>query len=350
MAKKNAAVKVEETPVEANGEVVEMHRGIRLDRVKSELLTKYMQENGLTIPTIEGADFKTNLIAMLDVYADHAATFGKKKSLVCTIGDDAGCGALSDKSLPACPVCGESDEGEEGTAEDATADSLAIFDDNAIVVQRDALDAAVQQINELSNESAKNFYEQGLLLKKIHDERLYKARRDASNMPVYRNFNEFMKEVHGITSRFALQLIEIASGFQQDDVLKLGVSKLLIVGRAEGEKREQLLTSAREGKGLQDLKQEAKTLGVIGSAVDPRKAIGSDGSAAPRVDVEPRDESKPKKGELTVTFQLGTTELLLTQEVGGKLVAKEELINGIVITYTVTKTGVLKIKRERAKS
>lgn len=337
MAKKSEAKK--ETITAPGSEV---HNGIMLDRVRGELLLGYFEANKIKFaPVANTKDKLENIRKAVDAYQVHVAALKQadKALVVCTI-EENGCGAWSSADLDCCPVCGARDQDDvEEEVEEAKEQGI---EPDAVK----QLDLAVVKVKKLAENTARNLHALGTELAIIHKNRWYKARRDASKMPVHKTWEDFCQNELEMSGRMVRNVMDVAKTFSEELCSRVGFTKLLFVAKAEGAEREHLLKMVQqEHASVSEVRDEVQRLGLVQKKPAVR-ATGGGGEASRKP--EPAPEQKPKKGELTVVYKQPVFELKLKQ-VGGTLVAEQLLMNSVLATYTVDlKKGLITIKHVRA--
>lgn len=328
--------------VEAVGVVdPDVHRGIRLDRVRSTKLLEYLDKVKVSYDLPAGGDHLDKLKAAVDAYVEHVKNLRDKgvSFVECVIKED-GCGALSCTD-DECPVCGMRDANEDESAALAKADE-----------EEKALDVAVAEVRQLAENAAANFWEMGKKLADMLESKLYLKRLQADRAtPKYTSWDKFCAAELQFSGKHVRNAISISKLFPEETVRQIGAAKLGIIAAVKPEHRDELLKLAKDGQAdhsLRRIKDAVRELKLLPGETRQRAtstAVGQTGDSAARRAPEPARAERD--GEVTAVFALGKTELMLKKR-GKKMVGQEELVNGLVITYSFNpETGVLAIDRSR---
>jgi hypothetical protein len=369
--------------------------GVVIDAVDSSVMDEFIEQFDLNP---EGDSDAEKVFALMEHFK---ASVPKDDLVKC---DD--CEGVSDYSLPKCPFCGASDEEEEvepkpepepepepesepkrvkkvvgkapkpakkaATKKAATkkpakkaatkkAATTAIEVDSKY--NEDDLNEAVEEANRLYNDVGNAFYKLGLQIQRIHGERLWMLRAGDDGTPKYSSFEAFVKAELAINRQTALEYLDVARNYAEEDVNEIGYKKCALLLKAKDDSVPEatqalLRKKADAGMSFRDLEKEVKRV---------REEVGLSKRTTGRKEM-PAGKAPAKKAEaLTVASLLKqeTISLLkspkksagkgnvpatsLDDEPWGML----ELENGVIEVFKirVAADGTLKlvVKRERAK-
>lgn len=212
------------------------------------------------------------------------------------------------------------------------------------------LDRAIERIRKAQVAGTKALFEIGQLVIEIEEKGLYTLRPGDDGKPKYRTFAKFCEEELGFTSVYAQRLADISRRFNEEDVAKLGPTKLgLIVGVKPGAQADRLLEAARAGATVSSLSEQVRQIGGDDRA-GPRRAGGRAEPRPRRVDVEPSEGLTVVHASAVSHMPLLSTDGKPTKRADGAI-AREVAANGVVTTYTIimNEDGHLSLKVERSR-
>lgn len=315
------------------------------------------------------------------------------------------CGVASSMDLDKCPACGTGDDVEgdaidEGepeetgdTAENESASPVEVVDDDsgddatpgddatkageepkkrgrkkadALAevlpegVTIEALDSAVADVQALKSATVGSYHDLGAKIAELHGKNLWKARRDSSDpsKPAYKNFEKFCAAELGISHTYAYGLMDISRKFTKEQVMALGVSKLMLVLKAPEEKQPEVMAAAEQGASKRELEnkvQETRT---------EAKAEGRDVTAEKTASTGRKQTGTGKgreKASVTTASLLGKRQIDLYRKPGkgesATVLARSledfpvgvlDLENGLVVAVQIVKTpsGDLALKMD----
>jgi hypothetical protein len=107
------------------------------------------------------------------------------------------------------------------------------------------LDSAATSVRKLMAEGRVNLWELGEVLADVHDRQLWKLRVDDQGKSIYRSFDNWAKCECHIGSRWAAQLMDVATHFSREQIAELGPTKCsALLYLPEGAAREELAKQA----------------------------------------------------------------------------------------------------------
>lgn len=389
----------QQTAAEAMEKTKNFVRGVNLERVDEDVLSRYVKKIGLKP---KDGSVREMVVALSDHFADLEGTL--------TCAGDTGCGGVSSSDLPECPYCGAADgtapSGEvaaeapaEGGEEMRVAPgesigaakarrkaapkkkasnkrkdqptALAPVATTEVITVRE-LDKAVRDIRKLETEGAMAVWRIGRVMLDVHNRGVFATRRDEHGKQSYRHFSAWVMAETSFTSRYAYELMSLAEKYTEETVCELGPTKLRVIARVPDDvKRETLLNRARsELLTRSQLEREVKELGEGSGDAGLRRGEegardgrGSEGANRARRAGRDRvlQERMEEKG-VTVTIRPGRLEIPMFARVpDGKPVTRafdladepyalEDTLNGIKVRYVLKMTDegiVLAIDRTR---
>lgn len=119
------------------------------------------------------------------------------------------------------------------------------------------LDNAVGRVVALKTAAASDMWKLGAELKGIHERQLWKLRTDDTGKGRYRSFEVFCAQEIGMSGTQCYKLIDISNQFDEEQVKKLGTTKLGLVLQAPKEDQAELLKEA-EGTSSRQLVEKVK--------------------------------------------------------------------------------------------
>ena len=305
--------------------------GVDTDKVSEEVIDRYLGEAGIA------CDGRLN--RKIRVLAKHFASRKQEEGdsyeeVVCTT-----CGGDSPASLPCCPFCGDSDEvadtpkvkgapvedqedeseveqeppapsdsppgsddeqesepepealkprsrskaGKPDKAKKAKPSKKVtedVIDEPTTIAKVDKafdegdLDACVEEAKRYMASATMEAYRVGKVLKHIHDNNLYLLRKGEKG-PMHLSFKAFVRAEFQISHQQAYNLMAVTEHFTEDEVNRLGVSKLKLALQVPKEMRDDLLSDAEDGASMSQLSERANAL--LNKAEKPKKQLKSDG-------------------------------------------------------------------------
>lgn len=162
------------------------------------------------------------------------------------------CGETSTDATEFCPFCGDS-SGEDGAKPEGAAETttLAKATSAGLDAKRTALEEAEAQIVGLQADLKRNAYQLGIVIKRVHEEELWKAKS-------YGDFAEWVGKETQITRQYAYDLMKMTKEFDEETFMKAGPGKLLpLLAVKDAEKREELVTAATNGASARTIRTAA---------------------------------------------------------------------------------------------
>lgn len=182
------------------------------------------------------------------------------------------CGCTGPLEATACPFCGDESPVDGAPAPppesrlsgappadpevvEAAAELVPRFGGDVVAfgpAGRDAtleerrLDRAVERAHVFRAEMKGSGWDLGNALREIEDGKLYLARRDLKQVPVYPTFEKFVAAEFDCSATWARSLIDVARSFTREQAMALGPSKLVPLLRVSGDERQRLLEAAPE--------------------------------------------------------------------------------------------------------
>lgn len=115
------------------------------------------------------------------------------------------------------------------------------------------LDTSVQKINALKGEMATNYYTLGVLLRDVEEKSLWALRKKKDGQGKYKDFSAWARHEVKLGRTQAMKCISVAEHFSEDDVRKIGHTKLAIALQVPAAERPKLLEAAENGASKRDL-------------------------------------------------------------------------------------------------
>ncbi len=366
------------------------YKGVLLEKVNVETLSKYLGEFGIEVTALPGEDLRTALIDALQEHTDKAK--GEKVEILGCPVEEGGCGAEQpndEHTAAGCPVCGFSDDAppvlqsevvgkDEGPQEDETEeeDEQSISSDSSDsettgIVKRPKvvsevepvqvtgtiqdLEASIERVKSLREGAATTAWDIGSELNSIFASGVYKLRTNEDGSPKYMNFQDFLKAELGFDRRQGSNYRALALAFTREEAGDIGTAKFQAIYTAKhltSEQRQEFLEKARQGTSLREIKSEAEKL-LPPEKIASRNGAGKRSSRAAGAPViaEPT-EAGGKDNRVTCTFQVGAVELKLQSTSKDHIkYATQILMNGVEQTYTFDlKKGTCVVKTSRSSS
>ena len=209
--------------------------------------------------------------------------------------------------------------------------------ENQEVLTQEILDTCVQRINDLKGEMATNYYTLGVLLREVEEKCLWATRKKKDGQGKYKDFSAWARAEVKLGRTQAMKCISVAENFTEEDVRKIGHTKLAIALQVPQAQRPALLEAAENGASKRELEQVAAEL------------VGKSPSEKITVSMEMAEVVLPMYYEPdSLTEKLEPTGRL---DPGDKAFAYETLANGVVQSYLVYYNDAgyleLSIKRHR---
>jgi hypothetical protein len=166
---------------------------------------------------------------------------------------EPGCGGISLISkFEFCPFCGDS---AVNTAPgDQVKKKLAVRRNLEILTQDD-LDQNVNEINILKTRIAENYYELGVALRNNEEKCLWALRKKPSGEPKYKNFEAWVRSEVKLGRTQAMKCIAVVENFTEEDVKRIGHTKLAIALQVPQQYREALVERAEQGASKRELEK-----------------------------------------------------------------------------------------------
>ncbi len=362
------------------------YKGVLLEKVNVDSLTKYLGEFGIEVTALPGEDIRTALLDALQEHTEKAKS-EKVEILGCPI-EEGGCGAEQpndEHTAAGCPVCGFSDEAppilqSEVVSKDEEEDEKSISDEEdngeeesetTQVVKRpkvvsevepvqvtgtiEDLDSAIDKVRLLREGAATTAWDIGTELNVIFSSGVYKLRTNDDGTPKYQTFADFLKAELGFDRRQGNNLRAIATTFTREEAADIGSAKLTAIFQAKhlsSEQRTYFLEQARKGTVLKEIKSEAEKL-LPPEKIASRNGAGKRSSRAAGAPViaEPV-EAGGKDNRVTCTFQVGKVELQMKSTAKDHIkTASQVLMNGVEQTYIWdAKKGIMIVQTSRSSS
>mgnify|MGYP001577191720 CR=1 FL=1 len=241
---------------------------------------------------------------------------------------EPGCGGISTISdFERCPFCGDSDMNVQKTEKLTTIVPPE-------VISQDSLDQNVQLIHNLKSSMADNYYALGLALRDNYEKCLWALRKKASGEGKYKNFEAWARNEVKLGRTQTMKCIEVVENFTEEEVRRIGHSKLAIALQVPQTKRAELLEAAEAGASKRELEAAvAEMKGKIKESVTVALSM-----AETRLPLMKRPESAEAELEPAV-------------EIDDEPWGVETLSNGIAQSYRVIRNDegeiVLLIQRHR---
>lgn len=199
-------------------------------------------------------------------------------------GDDPGA-AEAAEAAATTPVAPSTKKGAKGA-------ELAPVAAGGLEAAAKRLDESVERINSLRGDLAKNSYDLGLEIRRIHEEELWKARGHES-------FKEFIEGDLDIGRSMAYRLIQITQNYDRPTFEKVGSKKLaLISGIQDSETRDAALEAAKAGASTAEVQRHKDG----GKAKPAAPASSAKPTAAP---------AKKAANEITLLTKVGSKPQLV---------------------------------------
>lgn len=310
------------------------------DRMKRDVINKSLKAAGIErVPLENGVPAKVALAkdaqALQAFYlAKLASPEGQALELMVCDPADGGCGGESPGDLVGCPFCGTGDAAAEEKESEAkekkppkdrpsTKGKLALVPSHVppggggpvqklaekfagfpTTSKLDSVDASVRRIEELKAQGAKSLWQIGDELRNVYERETWRQRHaegDPSKL-AYRSFNAWVEKECHFTTRYALELINVAAAFTEDEVIEVGVTKLEVIARVPDEWKGLLLERVKKGMKRAELVEQAKAL--TGASSTPRDT-GRKGFRAGKEKVAPPTAAAAKAKAKAKAAKLG---------------------------------------------
>lgn len=306
------------------------------DRMKRDVLNKSLAAAGIErVPLENGVPAKVALAK--DAQALQAFYLAKLESpegqalelMICD-PKDGGCGGESPGDLVGCPFCGTGDADVESVKEKAppkdrpsAKGKLALVPSHVppggggpvqklaekfagfpATSKLEDVNASVRRIEELKAQGAKSLWQIGDELRNVYERETWRQRHvegDPTKL-VYRSFNAWVEKECHFTTRYALELINVAAAFTEDEVIEVGVTKLEVIARVPDEWKGLLLERVKKGMKRAELVEQAKAL--TGASSTPRDT-GRKGFRAGKEKVAPPTAAAAKAKAKAKASKLG---------------------------------------------
>lgn len=199
-------------------------------------------------------------------------------------GDDPGA-AEAAEAAATTPVAPSTKKGAKGA-------ELAPAAAGGLEAAAKRLDESVERINSLRGDLAKNSYDLGVEIRRIHEEELWKVRGHES-------FKDFIEGDLDISRSMAYRLIQITQNYDRPTFEKVGSKKLaLISGIQDSETRDAALEAAKAGASTAEVQRH--------------KDSGKTKPAAPASSAKPTAApAKKAANEITLLTKVGSKPQLV---------------------------------------
>lgn len=152
------------------------------------------------------------------------------------------------------------------------------------------LDQTVRRLKGLISDTMSSHWKLGRELTEVMKTGIYKYRLDSGKLPAHANFAAFCSTELSLSSQYARSLMSVAEAFTEDQVRKIGVTKLKFLARVPEDLRGELLEKAAD---LPTRAFEAEVQNVAPGAT--REPIARDDSKArPHTRARNTTENKAK--------------------------------------------------------
>ena len=166
---------------------------------------------------------------------------------------EPGCGGISLISeFEFCPFCGDS--AINAAPGDDVKKKLAVQRSLEVLTQDD-LDQNVNEINVLKTRIAENYYELGVALRNNEEKCLWALRKKPSGEPKYKNFEAWVRNEVKMGRTQAMKCISVVEHFTEEDVKRIGHTKLAIALQVPQQYREAIVERAEQGASKRELEQ-----------------------------------------------------------------------------------------------
>lgn len=298
--------------------VAGMHAGVKLERVKPEVLREELAAVGIKVDADVGPKM---LVEKL--YLHYKAERAKLRFSKCST-----CGGVSDTTLKRCPYCGDAEQVvtaasdaravpqvqekiaavvEQAKPEIEASKALAL-NQRVPLAQRDQggkqlplrdrkpvneLEVQCRVIANLTRTAAVNLHSIGVALTIINQGELWKQRR-AGDKQKFTSFAAFVLDEFGMTKQYAYQLIAIAKEFDPKTISEIGPHKLRLALQVQGEQREQVIKEAKQNRvTVQQVQEHVQRLkGGVDKRREPQKITVGVVPGMVRVPLHKRDKKK----------------------------------------------------------
>lgn len=220
--------------------------GFRFEVMSEKLVDASLKERKVVIS--KGAKFP-NKVGLLQI--DYRQKTDQKDLVEC----DA-CGAASDLNEPKCPFCGTGEEVPEKPKQNlvklkkkAPAPTVEVIEaPEAKTEPVEGVEPTVADLNRrvkdivaLKAGAEASAWLLGKRVGELFDLKIWRARTGEKGKPAYANFGQFVKAEIDLSSSQCYRLIDIAKGFTEEQVRKIGSTKLNHVLRLKVEDRSPLV-------------------------------------------------------------------------------------------------------------
>jgi hypothetical protein len=274
--------------------------------------------------------------------------FAKEKGLA----DCDKCGGKSSAKLARCPFCGDEDTEEAAEQTEKKKKTAIVRQAKAEVIETKRVHAtfadytaAYKKVQAHKAALCQDFWELGVLCKKIRDERIWMALVDKkTNRPVYKSFEAWLVEESGFQKTYIYGLMGLVESFTEEQVKKFGRTHMLALTTVEPGDRPVLLAEL-EKKDMSFVEFN-KLAAQVKSARKTTK-LKPKGEPKARVAVETTPLATPKA--ITAVFPLERTEVEMFARIqSGEQTkpatdwadqpwGKIELTNGVAVFFGLTR-------------
>lgn len=261
-----------------------------------DIMKKAAEVHGLKVPAGTGESATRELLGILRTrMAELNEGVDDDQQLQCHK-----CGERSTEHTEFCPFCGDlgiaPDGAEPPPAQAATISKLPEAapkrDTEAAMVELGkTLDAALEELNRLKQSIVDSSYDMGVVIQRIHDQQLFKARG-------FDSFKQFADSNELSVSRgTAYQLMGLVEKFTREDYQTLGYRKLRTIGLLDAGDRKAAVDEAKQGKSVREVDETVRAKRE--SAEKPRAGAPGVRAGAPpkgsKVTVLAKVDAKPRE-------------------------------------------------------
>lgn len=294
---------------------------------------------------------------VIDDMAERLQTLNRKSVEPDKLVTCMNCSGCMDNDLDLCPFCG--DEGEEASAEGA-ATALTKVPEVEIIetpMTAKALDEATARIKQLTTDARHGYWRLGKEIFHVFSTKLWAVRMKHGKQ-AYRSFEKYCAAELEMAHTTAFNMMGVAEKFTEEQVAKIGGSKLSLLLKAPEIDQDEILDDLNKGASFRDVqakvKEKRKKRGVTKKAHEGRKKMPAKAGPKPtnRMTVAlvtgvatlkmfAKPEQKLKEGEKLEKR---------AKQVADNPIAIEVMSNGVERYYSITRTSEglsLKIETKR---
>lgn len=263
-----------------------------------DIMKKAAEVHGIKVPAGTGETATRELLGLLRTrMAELNEGIEDDQQLQCNV-----CGERSTEHTEFCPFCGDLGIAPDGAEPPPPAQAATISKLPEVAPKRDTqaamtelgktLDAALEELNRLKQSIVDTSYDMGVVIQRIHDQQLFKARG-------FDSFKQFCDSNELSVSRgTAYQLMGLVEKFTREDYQQLGYRKLRTIGLLDTGDRKAALDEAKQGKSVREVdetvraKRESTEKPHAGAPAGARPGAppkGSKVTVLAKVDAKPRE-------------------------------------------------------------